>query len=198
MKKRIANGLELVLLLVTFILLWLPTLEVHYVKVSSPLLVTTFALGLVRRGNVYTIIFLYAVTALMCIISIVSDPKHRDGKMHVVMPILLLLWVVPIKVSEGSIVGEFEIVISSFPRLLFLCCFIGIFIISIAKRSTLIAGLPEVVVNQESVAQDEQKKYVVVKQDSTKPDELKKYKELLDTGAITQEEYDVKKKELLD
>ena len=60
MKKRIANGLELVLLLVTFILLWLPTLEVHYVKVSSPLLVTTFALGLVRRGNVYTIIFLSA------------------------------------------------------------------------------------------------------------------------------------------
>ena len=28
-------------------------------------------------------------------------------------------------------------------------------------------------------------------------DELKKYKELLDSGAITQEEYDKKKKELL-
>lgn len=34
----------------------------------------------------------------------------------------------------------------------------------------------------------------------TKPDkfeEIKKYKELLDSGAITQEEYDAKKKELL-
>ena len=29
-------------------------------------------------------------------------------------------------------------------------------------------------------------------------DEIKKYKELLDSGAITQDEYDAKKKELLD
>ena len=29
------------------------------------------------------------------------------------------------------------------------------------------------------------------------PDELKKYKDLLDLGAITQEEFDIKKKELL-
>ena len=32
---------------------------------------------------------------------------------------------------------------------------------------------------------------------STNADELKKYKNLLDSGAITQEEYDIKKKELL-
>ncbi len=32
---------------------------------------------------------------------------------------------------------------------------------------------------------------------STKADELKKYKELLDMGAITPEEYEKKKKELL-
>ncbi len=36
---------------------------------------------------------------------------------------------------------------------------------------------------------------VVSKQDSV--DELKKYKELLDLGIITQEEYDIKKKEIL-
>ena len=36
---------------------------------------------------------------------------------------------------------------------------------------------------------------VVSKQDSV--EELKKYKELLDLGAITQEEYDIKKKEIL-
>jgi uncharacterized membrane protein len=34
-------------------------------------------------------------------------------------------------------------------------------------------------------------------QQSSPADELKKYKELLDSGAITQEEYDAKKKELL-
>ncbi|MBE6660954.1 MAG: SHOCT domain-containing protein [Ruminococcaceae bacterium] len=34
-------------------------------------------------------------------------------------------------------------------------------------------------------------------QQSSPADELKKYKDLLDSGAITQEEYDAKKKELL-
>jgi len=46
------------------------------------------------------------------------------------------------------------------------------------------------------------KKDDVSKTDSSSPastaDELKKFKELLDTGAITQEEYDEKKKKLLD
>ena len=37
----------------------------------------------------------------------------------------------------------------------------------------------------------------VVIQQVSAADELKKYKELLDTGAITQEEYEAKKKELL-
>lgn len=59
---------------------------------------------------------------------------------------------------------------------------IGAVIIGFAKRSTIIAGLP---------------KAVEIKQESTKADELKKYKDLLDSGAITQEEYDAKKKELL-
>lgn len=37
----------------------------------------------------------------------------------------------------------------------------------------------------------------VVKQDLSSADELKKYKELLDSGVITQEEFDAKKKQLL-
>ena len=37
----------------------------------------------------------------------------------------------------------------------------------------------------------------VVINNSSNADELKKYKELLDMGAISQEEYDQKKKELL-
>ena len=37
----------------------------------------------------------------------------------------------------------------------------------------------------------------VVKQDISNADELKKYKDLLDSGIITQEEFDAKKKQLL-
>ena len=40
-------------------------------------------------------------------------------------------------------------------------------------------------------------KQVVVQQNNA-ADELKKFKELLDMGAITQEEYDAKKKQILD
>jgi hypothetical protein len=36
-----------------------------------------------------------------------------------------------------------------------------------------------------------------IQQTATNADELKKYKDLLDSGAITQEEFDAKKKELL-
>ena len=84
-------------------------------------------------------------------------------------------------ISLGSQVGNWEIIGNNFPIAAFEVCALGVVILGFAKRSTLIAGLPK----------------VVVKQESTKADELKKYKELLDSGAITQEEYDNKKKELL-
>lgn len=38
---------------------------------------------------------------------------------------------------------------------------------------------------------------VTINNNSTSADELKKYKDLLDDGAITQEEFEAKKKELL-
>lgn len=183
MKKRIANGLELLLLLVSFIILWLPTLKVQHVDLIRDLPLDAYALGLVPRGNVYIIFFFYAITALMCIISIFVKSEHRDGKMHVIMPILLFLWTAPmLHVQVGTVVDEWEIVESTFPIYLFLGCLLSVFIISIVKRSTVIAGLPKV---------------ITIQQQSTNADELKKYKDLLDSGAITQEEYNVKKNELL-
>ena len=38
----------------------------------------------------------------------------------------------------------------------------------------------------------------ISRNDSSQADELKKYKELLDNGVISQEEFNVKKKQLLD
>ena len=45
--------------------------------------------------------------------------------------------------------------------------------------------------------QDKKTEVVTEKVSSSSADEIKKYKELLDSGAITQEEYDAKKNELL-
>lgn len=47
------------------------------------------------------------------------------------------------------------------------------------------------------VEEEAQSSKVVVVNNSTNADELKKYKDLLDSGAISQEEYDEKKKQLL-
>ena len=170
-------------MLVSFILLWLPTLKIGLAASNNPSLITDGSIiGFTEKGQVYVIFFLYAVTALMCIISIIVKPEHRDGKMHVIMPILLFLYCVSAGSYEVDTVKDgFKIVANNCPVYLFLGLHFGIIIISIAKRSTLIAGLPK----------------VAVKQETTKADELKKYKELLDSGAITQEEYDTKKKELL-
>lgn len=182
MKKKIANGLELLLLLVSFIILWLPTLTVTFANYSGDVTANTHVLGLLPRGNVYIIFFFYAVTALMCIISIFVKPEHRDGKMHVIMPVLLFLWTVSgLKIDVGTIVDKFVIVESRFPIYPFLLCLLGVFIISIAKRSTIIAGIPT----------------VKMKSKTSQADELKKYKELLDSGVITQDEFDEKKKQLL-
>ena len=198
MKKKIANGLELILLIVSFILLWIPTLKVQYVVLLRELPLETYALALVEKGAAYGIIILYGINALMCLISIIVKPEHRDGKMHIIMPILLFLYNVSfLRVEIGTVAGKWEIVESNFPVPLFLGCMAGVFVISIVKRSTIIAGIPKVEEIRQKSSTTDESKVVEIRQKSSTADELKKYKELLDSGAITQEEYDVKKKQLL-
>ena len=48
------------------------------------------------------------------------------------------------------------------------------------------------------IERQEGKKDIIKEAQFSNADELKKYKELLDSGVITQEEFDAKKKQLLD
>lgn len=184
MKKKIANALEIILLIIALILLWLPTLGVQHVDTVSYLPVKTHVIGLAPRGNVYIICLLFVINILMCLISIIAKKEHRDGKMHIIMPILLLMYCGGLITRVGSVTSDetWVIVESTFPNWLFFICIFGSIFISIIKRSTIIAGLPTHNVNVENVSQ---------------ADEIKKYKELLDSGAISQEEFDSKKKQLL-
>lgn len=183
MRKRIANGVELLLLLVSFVMLWLPLLQIQYVPLHREMPLEANVIGLAEKGFAYGIFGLYGITALMCLVSILAKPENRDGKMHVIMPVLLFLYCASgLHAEVGTVVGDWEIVASSFPTMIYLGLFLAILAISIAKRSTLIAGNPTVSAAPAA---------------ATKADELKKYKELLDTGAITQEEFEAKKKELL-
>lgn len=87
-----------------------------------------------------------------------------------------------IRAEVGEVIYGWEVVKSSFPSYLYWGCLFGAFVISIAKRSTIIAGLPN----------KEPKRAV-----GSNVDELKKNKELLDSGVISQEEFDTQKKRLL-
>ena len=53
------------------------------------------------------------------------------------------------------------------------------------------------VINQQIAQRQNNKGSVTVVNNASNADELKKYKELLDSGIITQEEFDAKKKQLL-
>lgn len=184
MKKKIANALELVLLAGSFIILNTANVRVVDATVATATPGSMKYLTLMAHYTLqyYPMLFLYVVCAIMCVVSIIVKSEHRDGKLHAILPALLFLSVHWNIISLGDQVGRWSIIGYDFPTTIFEVCMIGAVIIGFAKRSTIIAGLP---------------KAVEIKQESTKADELKKYKDLLDSGAITQEEYDAKKKELL-
>lgn len=189
MKKRIANGVQLVLMLVSFVLLWVPCVKLQYVDLIRDMPIDASMVDIMKyQGTVYSVFAVFAITAILCIISIIVKPEHKDGKIHVILSIVLFFFATMSIVNEGSAVGEeWMVVESKFPTYLYLACLVGAIVVSIAKRSTIITGLPS------------KKEKVVINnnQTTTNADELKKYKDLLDSGAITQEEFDKKKNHLL-
>lgn len=185
MKKKIANGIELILLIITFVVLNIATIQVGNLDVPTATLGHMKPLTLINHYilQAFPMYFLYVTIAIMCVVSIITKNEHRDGKMHSILPILWFLIVNWNIICLQGEIGSWLIVSSEkFPATLFEVCAIAVVVLGFVKRSTLIAGLPKekVVVNQVSQA-----------------DELGKYKDLLDKGVITQEEFDAKKKQLL-
>ncbi len=185
MKKRIVNALELILLacsLILFNLKYFTTIN-PYEGIRTPQQMSIFEL---EAGSInhYIFLFLYAVCAIMCIVSICTSPKHRDGKMHGVVSALLFLMahyeLLCVSGRNANYPG-WQVAEHNFPIAIFEVCMVGVLILGFFKQSSIIAGHPT----------------VKTKADSSNADELKKYKGLLDSGAISQEEFDAKKKQLL-
>ena len=188
MKKRIANGIQLIFMLVAFIILWIPCIKIQYVDLIRDMPIKTHAIGIMDKGTAYALFAIFAVTALMCIVSIIANPEHKDGKMHIIMPIIMFFYSTIGNVTEGSAVGtEWIIVESKFPTYLYLGCLAMVIVMSIVKRSSVITGL----------SSKKEKTVINNIHKSSNADELKKYKDLLENGTITQEEFDAKKKQLL-
>ncbi len=182
MKKKIANLIEIVFILISYAMLWLPLLSIQYTKMKREMPISVSPMGLNQKITVYIITIICAINIIMCLFSIFTKKEYRDGKLHVFMPIVMFFYMASMNSFDvGKIIGEWTVVENRFPSVILLACMICVIVISILKRSPLIVGLPK----------------VEIQNSSTNADELQKYKNLLDNGAITQEEFDAKKKQLL-
>jgi len=183
LKKKIANGIELLLLLVSYIIMIVPCITM-VITTSKEFTyeATMSAMDIIGSFPVLKIPMyaLFLLCAVMCIVSILSKKEHRDGRIHSILAIILFLYVNYCIISCSAVYGE--TVSNKFPTGIFELCLFAVIVVSFVKRSTLITGLPEV---------------KVVGDTTSAADELKKFKDLLDNGIITQEEFDAKKKQLL-
>lgn len=187
LKKKIANAVELLLLIVSIIIMCLDKIT----KVSDGFSGIPYTTSLMNCISKYTLQFvpmcvLFGLCAVMCIISIVSKNTDKDGKAHIAVAILLFISATYNTISCTS--GD-EFISFDFPYTVLIAIWFAIIVVAFAKRSSLIAGSENKTTVQKTVINN-------IKE-NTNADELKKYKDLLDSGAITQEEFEEKKKQLL-
>lgn len=123
----------------------------------------------------------------MCVISAVQNDSARDRFSHVLVPVAACLVIAcGIFILFDTVSGVVSTVSINGFALKGIFGLIGVTVlVNLIKRSRLI------------VSADSGKTVVVTQKADSNADELKKYKELLDSGAISQEEFDAKKKQLL-
>ena len=134
-------------------------------------------------------IILLLLGIVMCLISALRNNSNRDGVSHTVISFLSLIvvgWVIVMMGLMTERAEAFCVITANGLSVKIIFILLGASVVcNMLKRSSLIA--PKV------------KKQIAVpyKEPASHADELKKYKELLDSGVISQEEFDAKKKQLL-
>ena len=200
--KRITNficaGLQLSALLM-FVLSKYAT----YVKRSNATIEATDLLALFDGSGVITFsnlmnsislwpilgVVLLLLGTVMCLISALRNNSDRDGVSHTIVSFLSLLvvgWVIVMMGLMCDRAETFCTIIANGLSVKILFILLGSAVIcNMLKRSNLITPKAKTEV---AIQHNEPTSYA---------DELKKYKELLDSGVISQEEFDAKKKQLL-
>lgn len=190
-KKRQLNLIELVIQIISlFSFFAIKSVEMTYTRYSG--VQTTYGtartslFGLAHESS-FGLLYLFAglmfVNTILCLVSILGNNADKDGKMHIAIPIINLVFLVLVS-GAGTPYGYDELVINIVYLVFMFICLIGIIVLAILKRSALV--IPK-----------ETNTATIIMQQESNADELKKFKELLDNGIITQEEFDAKKKELL-
>lgn len=135
-------------------------------------------------------IILLLLGTVMCLISALRNTSERDGVSHTVVSFLSLIvvgWVIVMMGMMSQRAETFCVITANNLSVRVIFILLGSAVVcNMLKRSSLITP--------------KTKKKVVVQRNEpiSHADELKKYKELLDSGVISQEEFDAKKKQLLD
>ena len=134
------------------------------------------------------VILLFIANIIICLKSANKKTLEKDSLWHATLPIIslvLLLFTLSLINFHAKVLMAYTW--SSSSGCVLLLILVAIIFIGFIKRSNSFSPkkeiTPDVINNPE--------------QTPTNADELKKFKELLDMGAISQEEYDQKKKELL-
>ena len=187
MKNKVLNAIELGLHIAALILLFTMNgtvivdriVDVGYTPVTERVSydVGFFEMLGVRENTLHLefilLCVLWTISALMCLLSVVSKKTIKEGKMHAVLPLINLF-------LGFCTVGNFDYFKNN-NGWYFLVVMFAIVILGFVKRSNLIIGT-----NQNTEPKI-----------GSNADELQKFKQLLDSGAVTQEEFDAKKKRLL-
>lgn len=134
-------------------------------------------------------IVLLLLGSVMCFISALRNNSNRDGVSHTIVSFLSLVvvgWVIVMMGLMCDRAESFCVITANGLTVKVIFILLGAAVVcNMLKRSSFIT--PKV--NKEIVVQHNEP--------ASHADEIKKYKDLLDMGAITQEEFDEKKKQLL-
>ena len=128
---------------------------------------------------------------LISLASIIRKSNDRDGLLHLFLPLLSIFaffsFATMLELSSNMKEGYFNIFNYTNLSWTVLGILAAVFFLAFVKRSKLF--------NRKDIVKVEisNQQHVPV----SNADELKKYKELLDSGVISQEEFDAKKKQLL-
>lgn len=190
MSKRNLNIIELILQGLAILLLFLPGMYSweHWNEEAVGVYRRTLSMDITffhAAGNTYDL-FSFLIFGLMLsnifILLLSIFKSSKTNKVHIVVPILTIVFLALFSFIAG-IRGEYGYC-APINWLFYIEMFFLISIVFVAfmKNSKYI---------------EEQSKKVVSDTAISSADELKKYKELFDSGIITQEEFESKKKQLL-
>lgn len=185
-KKRLINTIELVvqvLFLLSAFIFQTVSITSHSYNSTSVSKMSLFLYTLLETNTFgYVAFFFMFINAIICLVSIFGNSQDKDGKLHVAIPIIGLFFGFLLLSANTSTLS-----INPLYKIFGILCLISIVVMSIIKRSSLVVPKTE----------PQPQQIINNIQETSNADELKKFKDLLDSGIITQEEFDEKKKQLL-